>query len=483
MSLSKQHPFTPQEQLKQIKEIVDLYKKDVSLFAKTMFDITLIPKQIEICDAFCNNKLTTVRGGVGFGKTLTMAVLVWWSLVTHNEVNVTVYGPTEDQLKKGLWKEVQRLHEKMAQPFKGFFEVTASKAFRKSNPTECSSEWKLANPDNPSASRGVHTFNNFVIVDEATGIDDVIYVEAILNVLSDKNAKICLVSNPTSTSGFFWRTHNDPLISHKWVKVVGRASDKPGMTKEDLDDMIAQWGGTTSRQYRTHILGEFPLSSSSGLIPRDWIDACVDNKDIVENPLEPYIWGVDVGGDGEDADRSVILIRNDKMVTDIHEIRGLDPVQLGYRIHELYKATPKNKRPVAICVDGLGVGTGTVSILKQIGLPYKDVRVGSSPTRGKDRFSGLRDQLWWDCRTWLEQSDARIPNHPDLINELALPNYSQDGKKIKVEDKKSLRKRYSNKSTDFADSLCLTFAISPSQYVGKWGFNKPITGYNYAYYE
>ncbi|OCJ61206.1 hypothetical protein A6U96_14040 [Agrobacterium tumefaciens] len=482
-NLSKQHPFTPKEQLDQIKQILDLYKNDVGLFAETLFDIKLRPKQIEICNAFKDNKLSTIRGGVGFGKTLTMAVLLWWSLVCHNEVVVTIYGPNETQLKTATWKEVTRLHDKMKKPFKDFFDITASKATRKSNSAECYAEWKLANPDNPAASRGIHATNNFVIVDEATGIPDIIYTEAILNVLSDENPKICLVSNPTKTDGYFWRTHNDPTISHKWVQVVGKASDKPNMTKQDLEDLIAQYGGTTSIQYRTHILGEFPLSNSSGLIPRDWIDKASNNEDILENPLEPYIWGVDVGGDGENADRSVIIIRNDKMVVEIKEFRGLDPVQLGHRVYELYRATPRNKRPVAICVDGTGIGSGTVSILKEYEIPYKDVRVGTSPTRGKDRFFGLRDQLWWDCRTWFEGEDCRIPNHPELINELALPNYDQDRGKIKVEDKKSLRKKTQGKSTDFADALCLTFAISPSQYKGKWKYNQKITGYNYSAYE
>ena len=247
--------------------------------------------------------------------------------------------------------------------------------------------------------------------------------------------------------------------------------------------MIAQYGGTTSREYRSHILGEFPLSNTSGLIPRDWLDTASQNEDVIENVLEPYIWGVDVGGGDKESDRSVIVVRNDKMIVDIKEITDLDPVQLGYRIEELIRATPKIKRPIAVCVDGLGVGTGTVSVLKSLGVPHKDVKVGSAATRGKDRFMQLRDQLWWECRTWFEQMDARIPNHTGLITELSLPTYNQDRGKIKVEDKKSIRKRYKNKSTDFADALCLTFAISPKQYRGKWSHNTPIVPYNLERYE
>ncbi|KQR32516.1 hypothetical protein ASF91_13350 [Rhizobium sp. Leaf155] len=460
------------EEQKQFAELLQQFHQDIEFFAITLFgqDNALRPKQIEFCNAFRNNKRITFKGGVGFGKTRALAILVWWSLFTHDQVQVTIFGPNEGQIKSGIWKELQILHSKMHPVWKDLWDVTATRIQRTKNSADCFAEFRLANKDNVSSARGIHQINNFVFVDEATGVPDEIYTEALVNVLRDPNGKLCLISNPSTTSGYFWETWNGN-IAPMWAKVHGRMTDAPHVTDEDLKAAEIEYGGKFSREYRILVLGEFPLSDVDGLIPRNLVEQAIENEAAVPSDRLPIIWGLDPA---EGGDRSVLVIRHDNKVLAVHSWRGLETKQLAMKVRDLFQATPKQQRPLAICVDAIGIGNGVWSDLQYMGLPAKKVIVSSSPTRRADFYSRLRDQLWWECKEWFATENVCIPNNEDLIKELLLPNYESDSGKIKVEKKSDMKKRFKGVSPDHADALCLTFAISPTRYASKYEWTPPV---------
>ncbi|WVT74010.1 terminase family protein [Sinorhizobium chiapasense] len=462
------------EEQAQFESLLNQFHADIKFFAITMFGVenALRPKQLEFCTAFQNNKRITFKGGVGFGKTRALAVLVWWALFTHNQVQVTIFGPNEGQIKSGIWKELQILHGKMRPLWKDLWDVTATRISRVRNGADCFAEFRLANKDNVSAARGIHQINNFVFVDEATGVPDEIYTEALVNVLRDPNGKLCLISNPSTTSGYFWETWNGK-IAEMWTKVHGRMTDAPHVTEEDLRAAEIEYGGKFSREYRILVLGEFPLSDVDGLIPRNLVEQAIENAEAKPSTALPYIWGLDPA---EGGDRSVLVIRHDNKIIGIHTWRGLDTMQLAVKVRDLYQATPKAARPMAVCVDAIGIGNGVYTNLAYMGLPAKKVIVSASPTRRPDFYSRLRDQLWWECRDWFLSENVCIPNHEDLIRELLMPSYESESGKIKVEKKAEIRKRLKGASPDHADALCLTFAISPTRYASRYDWNPNSKG-------
>lgn len=461
--------ITKKEQDEFLK-FLEIARTDIVYFNDVSFQEPLRDKQIEFCNAFRDNRRITFKGGVGFGKTRALAVLVWSALFTHDQVQVTIFGPNEGQIKSGVWKELQILHGKMDKLQQSMFEVTATRVSRKERSADCFAEFRLANKDNVASARGIHQINNFVFVDEATGVDDAIYTEALVNVLRDPNGKLCLISNPSSTSGYFWRTWNDEQMSGLWTKVHGRMTDAPHVTEKELAEAAIEYGGRLSREYRILVEGEFPLSDVEGLIPRNLVEMAIENADAVPASSLPILWGLDPA---EHGDRSVLVARQDNKVLWIKDWRGFDPTQLSYKVRDEFQATPTSLRPMAICVDAIGIGNGVYSNLHDFGLPAKKVVVSQSPTRRPDFYSRLRDQLWWECKEWFATENVSIPDHKDLIKELLAPTYESDSGKIKIEDKKSLRKRL-KVSPDFADALCLTFAISPSRYASKYSWNKPF---------
>lgn len=472
----------PSNEAAEVAALIKIFKEDIAKFAKLVFNSELRPIQLEFAEAFRTQDKITFRGGTGFGKTHALAIMVWWSLICHSEVKVTVIGPTEDQLKNGIWPEVGSLYERMHPLFKQAFKVTAEGAERIGSPDDCYAVIRLCPKDNPSALRGVHKKNNFCLVDEATGVSDEAF-DVLYGVLDDKNGKFCLISNPSRTDGYFWRTWNDPLISNEWTKVHGTSFDNPDFTEKKHLARIAQCGGKETRQYRTMVLGEFPDSNADGMIARSLVEAAAQNTDVVFNPASPWIWGVDPAGDGAESDRSVLAIRNDRFCTDIKTFNGLDAVQLAYKIRDLYQATPKSQQPSVIAVDAIGVGFGCYSILKEFGLPAKEIKVSNRPTRSPEKYNRLRDQIWWECREWFATENCRIPNNAELISELTLPTYDTDNGKIRVEEKKAIKKRLKGNSPDLADALCLTFAVSATRYASKYSWSKPIRHKNLSRYE
>lgn len=454
-------------------ELFPKFKESIPFFAHYLFGTTLSPKQIEFSEAFRNSKRITFKGGAGFGKTHIMAILFWWGLLCHDNVKVTIFGPSDTQIKFGIWNEILMLHGKMSDDYiKDAYDATATKVERKSRPNDCVGTYKLANKESVENARGIHADNNFVFVDEATGVPDEVF-DVLKNVLRDKNSKLILVSNPTRTSGWFWRTWNDSPFCDRWTKVHGQSADKPGWTDADTEEAKADYGGEFSREYRMMVLGEFPLSDESGLIPRNKVEEAALNADAVPAPNVPIVWGLDPAGQG--GDRSVLVKRHDNVMLDDPMVwKGLEPAALSYAVRDLYFTAPKAERPKFVCVDAIGIGNGVASMLKELGLPVKAVVVSNSPTRRPDFFNRLRDQLWWECRDWFVKGNVRIPKHLELINELCFPTYDTEGNgKVKIEDKKSIRKRM-GASPDFADALCLTFAINSNQLGTTADWSRPI---------
>ncbi|WP_018897160.1 hypothetical protein [Rhizobium sp. 2MFCol3.1] len=461
------------------QELLAAFREDIPFFAKTIFNSDLRPKQVEFCKAFQNSRRISFKGGVGFGKTHVMAIVVWWSLFCHNNVQVTIFGPSESQIKGSIWKEIGILFGRMNEAFKDRFEYSATKLTRKDTPSAAFAEFRLANKDNIETARGIHMHNNFVLVDEATGVPDEIF-QVLGNIFPDPNPKLCLISNPSRTSGFFFDTWEHPDISELWTRVHGRMADNPDLSPEAAKEMEIMYGGKGSRDYRIHVEGEFPLEEVDGVIPRDLVIRAIENIDAISPFDAIVVWGLDPNGGGKD--RSVLCKRRDNVVEDIKDFSNLDAVQLAQAIHDEYRATPQKLRPVEICVDANGPGYGVYTMLLNMGLPVKKVMVQNSPTRDPQVYSRLRDQLWWECRKWFEDGNVSIPNHPDLISELTFPTYEYEATgKIKVEDKKSIRKR-GRKSPDFADALCLTFASNTKQHTGKWAWSKPIE-YDVRHYQ
>ena len=457
----------------ELAELLAAFHEDIPAFFKVMFGFELRAFQVEFAEAFRTRKLITFKGGAGPGKTFTMAGLTWWALITHNNVKIIHLGPNEAQIKQGLWNELGMFHERMKEHapwFHSQYDYTATKIERRSNPASCSARFMLADKDNTAKVRGIHADNTFVFVDEASGVDDAV-LDALYNTTMDANSRLCLISNPDRTDGYFYETWENPEIAADWHHLTATMRDDPNKSEEDIARFARNAGGVTSRKYRVMVLGDFPIDSDDSMISALHVEDAISNTEC-EDPNASIIWGLDVAGGGKDS--TVLIQRQGAVVGSPRSWNYADTEQTAFAVYDLYNSLPTRQRPVEICVDAIGIGAGVFNCLKHKGLPVKAVKVSNVPTRRVDEFERLRDQLWWMLKEWLEAGVCRLPDHQALRKEICLPRYEHRNGKIKVESKDELKRR-GRKSPDFADALCLTFAGShSSKFTGRYSWDKPI---------
>jgi hypothetical protein len=173
--------------------------------------------------------------------------------------------------------------------------------------------------------------------------------------------------------------------------------------------------------------------------------------EVVEDPADPVVFGVDVARQGGDS--SIILVRQGPIVHEITEYKKLDTMELA----DLVACKAADWEPAAIYVDGAGIGIGVYDRLKHSGVPgVYPLNVANAARKAK--FVRLRDELWWDLRDRFEQNLISLHKCPDhqLIAELSAIKFAINDKgKIKVESKLEMRKR-NMPSPNRADALMLT---------------------------
>jgi hypothetical protein len=124
---------------------------------------------------------------------------------------------------------------------------------------------RTASKDNPEALQGFHAEHLLFLIDEASGIPDIVF-EVGMGALSTPGAKVVMAGNPTRTSGFFYDTHH--LLRDRWHTMHVNCLDVP-RAQGHMDDIKAKYG-ENSNAWRVRVLGEFPTADDETVIPLRW---------------------------------------------------------------------------------------------------------------------------------------------------------------------------------------------------------------------
>lgn len=393
----------------------------------------------------------SIRSGHGIGKSTTQAILIIWFLLFHRDLKVPVTANSSDQLRDVLWSEIAKWHRELPPFLKDMLELNTERVTVKADPEGAFAVARTARPEKPEALQGFHAGTLAFFVDEASGVEDIIF-ETAGGALSSDNSWVFLFGNPTRTSGYFHRSHHQNRASWRTYHVPCQHSSRvsPNYAKQ-----IAEEYGEQSNVYRVRVLGEFPLTEDDGVISLGLVEAAVDRQ--VSPTDSGVVWGLDVARFGDDT--TALCKRRGNVVIELtKEWRKLDLMQTCGIVAKEYRETPDGWAPAAINVDVIGIGAGVVDRLRELGLPVRGVNVGESPAIQGERFMRLRDELWWQTREWFEGRAVTMPRDDGLISELVAPKYKLESSgKIKIESKDDMKKR-GVKSPNRADALCLTFA-------------------------
>jgi hypothetical protein len=426
------------------------HDKPVAFFTDIL-NAELDEQQVELVQLVQRGCRICVKSSKGTGKTFVIAGLSFWFLLCHPNCTVRVLSPSYDQLIDVFMREANMHHQRMLPAIQDLFDVKYDKITLRDDKTNvcmCIS----AKSTKKERQSGAHSFTQVYLFDEASGIPDETWSNAIgsLGTAAGKGYVIA-VSNPERGSEPFYQN----LFVKKpagWELLTFTAFRSKQTTQEFIEE-IRELYGEDSDEWRVMILGEFPLSDGSMYIPMSLVDSAIER--IVANEAwfpYPAVIGADIAR-SKSGDKTVFICRKGYKVTDIISFQTDDTMETVARLQELYK----NTQAIVIYMDADGVGGPVADRCRQLGMPVVDVR-GSLPSVDPRQYANTRTQLWGEMREWL--AHGQIPMHHELREELGNMRWGHNGNmaeqlavKRKLTDAQGRRLH----SPDFADALALTF--------------------------
>ncbi len=450
----------------QFLDFVLAYGGDPVGFVTEVLQANPSPWQRQFLEAVARGeRRVTVRAGHGVGKSTACSWALIWHMVTRYPQKAVVTAPTAAQLFDALFAELKAWINKLPPILRDSFEVFSDKVAFKAAPESSFISARTSSAERPEALAGVHSEHVLLVVDEASAVPEAVF-EAAAGSMSGHSATTILISNPTRNSGLFYKTHHQ--LASDWFRLHVSCIGNPLVT-EDFVRQIAATYGEGSNAFRIRVLGEFAIADDDTLIAAELVDAAID-RDLTVGDDEPMVYGLDVARFG--TDRTALCKRRGPVVEEIRSWGGLDLMQtVGMVVNEA-----KLDRPVEICVDTIGLGSGVADRLREQGFNVKDVNVAESSAMNPNA-NKLRDELWLAAKDWLATRAVKLPKDDLLRMELVAPRYTfTSSGKLVVESKDSMRKR-GQRSPDLADALCLTFAGNAAMVGGRvsaWAPGKPL---------
>jgi hypothetical protein len=427
-----------------------------------------------LCSIVTEDRIS-IRSGHGVGKSALLAWIIIWFMATRYPVKVAATAPSAHQLYDVLWSEVRYWLRRSLPIIQNQFIVKSDMIELQGGGSETFAVARTSRKENPDALQGFHSPHMLFIVDEASGVDDIIF-EVAGGAMSTKGAKQLLTGNPTNTKGYFARSQRPDSPFYK-MKVS--CHDSTRVDPKYITSMAEEYGEDSS-VFKVRVLGEFPSQDEEVLIPLHLVEAAV-TRDVFTAWNEKPVWGLDVARYGQD--RSCLVERFPRSILrDPVIYKNLDTMELCGRVVKEYEEAAAARKPTAIYVDVIGLGAGVFDRLHELHLPVIAVNVSESPAFTLDNVFRLRDELWMTALRWFETRQVTLVNSPPLIAELTTvrKSYTSSGK-MRLESKDDYKKR-GNKSPDVADAFVLTFAYQSSvgsgitkSYASDWG--KPLSRY------
>lgn len=424
------------------------------MFAKEALGATPTEQQWEASKAIVERRRVSIRSGHGTGKSAFMAWAVLWFMACYFPCKIPCTAPTAHQLNDVLWAEIAKWHRQLKQRIPHIGEAfgwTSERFHLIESPNEAFAVARTARPENPEALQGFHSENILFLIDEASGVPEVVFQVA-EGALSTEGAFVVMAANPTREDGYFHSSHHK--MRDRWAALHWDGEESPMVSQQYVDDMRKKYG-VDSPIYQVRVKGNF-ATAADGVIPLHLCESAI-NRDVAQ--FGKMIWGLDVARFGDDSTALAKRYGN-KQYEPTKEWFGKDTMQVAGLIKHEYECS--TIKPVAINVDVIGIGAGVVDRLKELGLPVRGINVAEAPSV-KDAYSRMRDELWFAGRDWLAGLDVALCEDDALIAELTTLKYSiLSNGKIKVESKDEAKKR-GIASPNRADAWLMTFAGGANQ--------------------
>jgi hypothetical protein len=483
------------------------FRDDPAAFCREVLGFLPWAKQIEILEAVRDNRRVAVRSGHKIGKSSCAAALALWYWASYPDARVVMTSTTSRQVDAILWRE---LRMRLARSGRCLVCIAADPDGRRI-PRPCPhstiivddvhvvcgelARTGLKSDDfreitgftarEAEAVAGVSGKHLLYIVDEASGVPDVIY-EAIEGNRAG-GASILLIGNPTRTSGEHYEAFTKKKHLYKTITVSSEETPNaitgqclvPGLAERDwIEEKKLEWG-ETSPQYLIRVKGEHAESEDGCIFSVHAIVSAEQRWHEIEMELAAdrkfrgrLFVGVDPAGPTGTGDETAICARRGLQVLRLLTMRGLTAdahqVQILGLIADLEEPEDRAKdtRPVVVIDRSGSIGAELYGTLRSHLGSYESVgaeppflllgvRSGEKAVRQPDRYGTVRDELAVAVETWMREGGA-IPEDTKLAAELHTLRWVVDSReRQKVTPKDEIRKLL-DRSPDRYDALALS---------------------------
>jgi phage terminase large subunit len=309
---------------------------------------------------------------------------VLWFLLTRQNCKVPVAANSQDQLRDTIWPEIANWHRKLPEALRTMIDVQAERVVVVHDPEGAFAVRRTASKENPEALQGFRAEHLLFLIDEASGIPDVVF-EVGMGALSTPGAKVLMAGNPTRSSGVLYDAHH--LLRNRWHTMHVSCLDVP-RAQGHIEDIRAKYG-ENSNAWRVRVLGEFPTADDETVIPLELVLSAIERR-VCSLSYYP-VWGVDVARFGDD--RTALAKRQaNKLLEPIKWWHSTDLMATVGRIKSEYEETHFDMRPCEILIDVIGLGAGVYDRCKELGLPVKAINVGEAAAT-RENCMRLRDEF------------------------------------------------------------------------------------------
>lgn len=432
-------------------------------------------KQREIFRSVQTRRKTAVPSCHGSGKSFLAARIAAHWLCTHpaGDAFVVTSAPTGRQVRSILWREINRAHGNAK--LSGRMNQTEW-FFRMPNGKEEMVAFGMKPDDmDPSAFQGIHGRYVLVIFDEAGGINATPLWEAADTLCANDDSRFLAIGNPDDPEGEF---ANICKPGSGWHVIHISAFETPNFTKEEVPDRIRpllvgplyveekrrKWG-ETNPFWISKILGQFPDTTTDGLIPIRWVKLAQTRELLPTNPRE---MGIDVGGG---TNNSTFCLRQHQHYRVLKRTQSPDTMETCGEMLALIASTDAANPEHGVLkakVDEIGIGRGMVNRAAELKTSNVSAKVVvgvnvSRPAKDKEHFANIRAEGYWDLREQFQAGCVDIDaEDDDLAAQLVDLRYKRNSRgQIQMESKDEIRAR-GKPSPDDADAMML----SRLQYLG-----------------
>lgn len=392
----------------------------------------------------------SVSSGNGVGKSTTMSWILIWYLYCFPLAQIPCTAPSREQMFDVLWKECSKWIGALPEPHKSKFDVQTAYIRIVDRPKEWWARAKTAKRDSPEALSGVHGEYIMFLIDEASGVDDVIY-EMGMGSLTGENYLMIMISNPTRLSGYFYDSHHKN--KHRFQTLVLNAEESPVVTEQSLAEKLEDaHGDKNADYYRTHVTGQFP--NEEGLDEKGFTALFKKYEQIADEQFVGAVkMGIDPAGEGEDETEWVIRDKFKAKLVLTEKISNSKSIAKATLVlMEMFGISKEQGE--SIYVDNFGVGANVAQELMAAGVRVNGVNVGDKP-EDDERYANKKAECYWAALEWVSRGGNFIQNKK--WEQLKTIKYTRTLKgKLKIMTKDEMR-RAGIKSPNAVEAFMLTF--------------------------